>query len=515
MPEQSNNKRIAKNTIYLYIRMFFSMLVALYTSRVILQKLGVDDFGIYNAVGGIVGFLSFLNSALATGSSRFLTFELGRGDNERLKRTFSSLLTAHIFLSLIIVVLAETIGLWFLYNKMVIPPDRMHAAVFTFHISIITAIITIIQVPYNASIISHEKMDIYAYVSIFEVVAKLAICYLLGIGGADKLILYATFICIVHLAIILFYRYYCIRNYSETKYKFSLDKELLKPVLSFSGWSLFADSAVALTNQGILVLLNMFFAPAVVTARAISLQVNNAANQFVNNFRTAANPQIVKLYAVNDFEGSKKLLLESTKFSYYLMLVLGLPIVLLAEPILHLWLGENVPEYTTIFLQLVIIQSLFQVFDRSFYTALYAKGQLKENALISPTIVFIVFPIIYLLFKAGYSPVVLSWAYLISYAILGLIVKPILIVKHVDYKWSDIFSVYIPCILVTIVAVVPSVFIDHYFNDKSLLGKGIELCSIILVVLIASYTVGLDKTMRNKINTFIKTKIGTILKSNK
>lgn len=487
--------------------MIFTMLVALYTYRVILQKLGVDDFGIYNAVGGIVGFLSFLNSALATGSSRFLTFELGKGDSDLLKRTFSSLLTAHILLSIIIVILAETIGLWFLYNKMIIPPDRMSAAIFTFHISIIAAIITIIQVPYNASIISHEKMDIYAYVSIFEVVAKLSICYLLGVGGFDRLKFYAVLIFLVHLAIILFYRYYCLRNYSETKFRFSLHKTILKPVLSFSGWSLFADSAIALTNQGILVLLNMFFAPAVVTARAISLQVNNAANQFVNNFRTAANPQIVKLYAVNDFEGSKRLLLQSTKFSYYLMLVLGLPIIFLADPILHLWLGENVPDYTTIFLQLVIIQSLFQVFDRSFYTALYAKGQLKENALISPTISFIVFPIIYLFFKAGYSPVVLSWAYLISYALLGLIVKPILIVKIVDYKWSDIISVYIPCLLVTIAAMVPSFIVDLFFDDNTLLGCGLELCLIVFLVLIASYTVGLDSEMRKKIKEIFISKI--------
>ena len=506
MSEQSNNKRIAKNTIYLYIRMFFTMIVSLYTSRVILQKLGVDDFGIYNAVGGIVGFLSFLNSALATGSSRFLTFELGGGDSERLKRTFSSLLTSHIILSLLITVIAETIGLWVLYNKMVIPPDRMVAAVVTFHISIITAIITIIQVPYNASIISHEKMEIYAYVSIFEVVSKLAICFLLGIDGEDKLIIYAILICIIHLVILLFYIFYSKKNYVETKYKFSLDKEILKPVLSFSGWSLFADSAIALANQGVLVLLNMFFAPAVVSARAISLQVNNAANQFVNNFRTAANPQIVKMFAVGDFDGSKELLLQSTKFSYYLMMLLGLPLFFLADPILHLWLGETVPEYTTVFLQLVIIQSLFQVFDRSFYTALYAKGQLKENALISPTIVFIVFPIIYLFFKAGYSPVILSWAYLISYVILGVIVKPILIVKYVDYKWSDIISVYVPCLLVTIVASVPSFFIDLFFNNNSLLEYGIELCLIVSFVLIASYIVGLDKTMRKKLNTFLASK---------
>ena len=503
----SDNKRIAKNTIYLYVRTLFTMLVALYTSRVILEKLGVDDFGIYNAVGGIVGFLSFLNGALSTGSSRFITFELGTGNFDRLKRTFSTLLTAHIIIAIVIIVLAEIVGLWFVNNKMVIPSERMTAAIYTFHISIITSFFTVTQVPFNASIIAHEKMGVYAYIGIFEVVSKLGICYLIGIGGYDKLMVYATLMLMVHVALFLIYKLYCNKHFQETKYKFCLDKEILKPILSFSGWSLFADGTIALTNQGILVLLNMFFAPAVVSARAISLQVNNAANQFVQNFRTAVNPQIVKMYAVKDFEGSKRLLLQSTMFSYYLMLALSMPIYFLADPLLHFWLGENVPEYTVVFLQLVIVQSLFQVFDRSFYTALYAKGQLKENALISPTVSFIVFPIIYILFKNGFSPVALSWAYLISYAFLGLIIKPFLIVKIVDYKWRDIIALFVPCLLVTIVSSIPCFFTDRLIDSSSISGFLIETILLILLVLISSYILGLDREMRNKINSMIISKI--------
>ena len=354
-------------------------------------------------------------------------------------------------------------------------------------------------------------MGVYAYIGIFEVVSKLGICYLLDIGGYDKLMAYSTLMLVVYVSLFLVYFLYCNSHFGETKYKLSLDRNILKPILSFSGWSLFADGTIALANQGILVLLNMFFAPAVVTARAISLQVNNAANQFVQNFRTAANPQIVKMYAVKDYVGSKRLLLQSTKFSYYLMLILSLPIYFLAEPLLHIWLGDNVPEFTVVFLKLVIIQSLFQVFDRSFYTALYAKGQLRENALISPLITFIVFPIVYIFFREGYSPVVLSWAYLISYAILGLIVKPILIVKIVGYTWYDIFSVYIPCLLVTIVAVVSSICVNFYFDDGSLLSYGIELFLIVFLVLISSYTFGLDKAMRKRLNSFVKTKIANII----
>lgn len=385
----SSNKTIVKNTAFLYFRMMLTMIISLYTSRVILQILGVDDFGIYQAVGGIVGFLSFINSALSTGSSRFLTFELGVGNLEKLKRVFSTTLTVHIVIALVIIIIAETVGLWFLYNKMIIPPERMNAAVYTFHISILTAVFTLTQVPYNASIIAHEKMSVFAYMSIVEVSAKLLIVYLLGIGSIDKLKLYATLLFVVQISLMIFYRYYCGKHFKETVYHLIFDRMIFKSIASFSGWSLFANSAIALNNQGILLLLNMFFSPSVVAARAISIQANMAATQFVNNFRAATVPQIVKRYAAGEINASKQLLLSSTKYSYYLMFLLCFPICLLAHPLLKLWLGI-VPEYTVIFLQIIIVQSLFQVFDTSFYTALYAKGQLRENALISPVLLFIV-----------------------------------------------------------------------------------------------------------------------------
>lgn len=503
----SDNKRIAKNTIYLYFRMILTMLVALYTSRVILEKLGVDDFGIYNAVGGIVGFLSFLNGALSTGSSRFLTFELGAGDFDRLKRTFSSLLTAHILLAGIIVLLAETIGLWFLYHKMVIPPERMEAAIFVFHISILTSIFTITQVPYNASIISHEKMNVYAYTSIYEVLSKLGVCYLLDIGGYDRLKIYAVLMFVVHASLILFYRFYCTRHFEETKFKFLWDKEIIKPILSFSGWSFFADGTTALSKQGVLILLNMFFAPAVVSARAISLQVNNAANQLVNNFRTAVNPQIVKLYAAKDYAGSKNLLLQSTKYSYFLMMVVAFPVFFLAHPLLQLWLGDNIPEYTEIFLKLVIVQSLFQVFDRSFYVPLYAKGQMKENAILTPLFDFIPFPIVYVLFKNGFPPETLSWAYLVSYAIIGLIIKPSLIIRFVDYTWKDIFSIFCICSFVTIVALIPTIALIQFLPATSVVMLMVDAVVIIIIIAVVVYLIGLDRSTRNKLNAFVKTKI--------
>ena len=502
-----SNTTIAKNTVFLYISTIVTMVITLYMSRVILEKLGVDDFGIYQAVGGIVGFLSFLNSALSNGTSRFITFELGAGTFERLKKTFSTLLTTHALLGLVILILAETIGLWFVYNKMVIAPERMSAGLFTYHISILTAMVSLILVPFNASIIAHEKMDVYAYLSIVDTVFKLGICYLIEVGDFDKLKLYAFFMFFEQLIMFLLYTTYCIKRFPETKYKLCLDFEILKPILSFSGWSLFAQGATAFSNQGILVLLNLFFTPAVVTARAISLQVNSAANNFVNNFRTAVNPQIVKLYAVEDYEGSKRLLLQSTKISFYLMLMISLPIFFLAEPLLHLWLGQNVPDYTIVFLQIVIIQSLFQVFDTSFYTALYAKGRLKENALVSPLILYLAFPMIYFLFKVGYSPVALSWAYLVCFALIGMIVKPILIVQIANYNWKGIVAVFGSCTIVSIVSVIPSYLIDKAIDSSTIAGFFIEAVLIVLVVCAASFVFGIDKSMRDTLKNMIDSKI--------
>lgn len=508
MAEQTNNKTIAKNTMFLYFRMMVTMMISLYTSRVILQILGVTDYGIYQAVGGVVGFLSFINKSLSAGSSRFLTYGLGEGDKDKLRRIFSTTLTAHICLAILIVILAESIGLWFLYNKLIIPPDRFEAALFTYHLSIVTAFFHLTQVPYSACIIAHEKMNIYAYMSIVQAVLKLVIVYMLAIGDIDKLKLYATLLCLLHVGNVIFYRIYCMRHFEETHFRFSIDKNIFREIAGFSGWQLFANGAIALNSQGILILLNMFFSPAVVAARAISIQVNMHAHQFVSSFQAASNPQIVKFYAAKDYEGSKRLLLQTTRFSYYLMFLLALPICLVADQLLHIWLGI-VPEYTVIFLQLIVIQSLFQVFDTSFYRALYAKGQIRENALISPTIGFIQFPVVYVLFKMGFSPVVLSWASLIMYALLGIVIKPILIIKIVDYKWSDVLSVFKPCLYVTL-ASLPLPLAAYYWlkgHDSMVLSFCVITAVSVLSVACASWYLGMDKPMRQKVMEMVRKKI--------
>lgn len=512
----SNNKTIAKNTILLYIRSFVTMIISLYTSRVILQTLGVDDYGIYQAVGGIVGLLGFINSALATGSSRYLTFAMGEGNSQNLKRVFSTILTAHVMLALLVALVAETAGLWFLYHKMVIPADRMDAAVYAYHLSIVSAVFSITQVPYGASVIAHEKMSVYAYISIVDAFLKLLVVYLLVIGDYDKLKLYATLLCLVQFGITLFYRFYCTRKFAEVNLQLKLDRGLFKEIAGFSGWSLFSNASIALNSQGILILLNMFFAPAVVAARSISLQVHGAAHQFVSNFQTAANPQIVKLYAAGDVLGSKQLLLQTTKISFYLMLILALPIVFTADSLLHLWLGV-VPEYADVFLQLVIIQSLFQVFDTSFFRALYAKGRIKENALLSPTVGFLRFPLVFFLFKMGLSPLALSWTSIAASFILGCVIKPILIIKIADYTWKDVLSVFKPCLWVTLVSIplpLAVMFLMHNICINEVVSFIVIVCVTVFIVALSIWFLGLNDNMKKMAKDYFQSTLSKYKNNN-
>lgn len=507
----SNNGTIAKNTVFLYVRMLIIMGVSLYTSRVILEVLGITDYGIYQVVGGIVGFLAFLNIALSTGTSRFITFELGCNNLKSLTTVFVTSLNIHILLAIFIAIVGECVGIWLIYHKLVIPPSSFNNAVAAFHWSILTVVFSIISVPYNSEIIAHEKMHVFAYIGFCEAFLKLGIVYLLELSVTNRLELYALLLCVVQIILFLIYLFYCKNKFSECKYKFSIEWSKCKEIAIFSGWSLFSSSGLALNNQGILILLNLFFSPAVVTARTISLQVNNAVNQFVNNFRTAVNPRIVKYYAAGEFDESKNLLLISTKFSFYLMLCICLPLGVLAKPILSIWLVE-VPEFTVPFLQIVLIQSLIQVFDNSFYTALYAKGQLKQNALLSPLFLFIMFPIVYLCFKIGASPLFLSWTSVVTFGIIAFLVKPILLIKIVGYGWKDIRSVLLPCLYVTICALPVPILLGNIMDSTHVINCFIIGTVCVTSCLLSTYYIGMDSNMRKAIISRIKHQINLIMR---
>lgn len=485
--------------------MFLTMCISLYTSRVILRILGVDDYGIYEVVGGIVALLSFLNSALSNGSSRFITYELGTGNFEKLRITFCTVLNAHILLAFAIVVIGETVGLWFVVNKMSINPDRLDAALFAYHFSIVASFLTITQVPYTALIISHERMKVYAYVSLIEVLLKLGILYLLPLFDFDRLETYAVLMFLTQAIIMMLYRLYCVRKFSESHYRLIFNKSVFNDVISFSGWSLLGNASHALVGQGITILLQMFFGPAVVAARAISLKVNMAARQFVNNFTTAANPQIIKYYAAGNVDKSKNLLINTAKMSFYLMLLLALPIYLAANPLLQLWLGV-VPPYTQVFLEIIVIQSMFDVLDNAQYIGLYTVGKVRTNALISPTILTLQFPVVYVAFKFGASPVTLSYAALLTSCILSCVVKPVLLVKLAGYDRKDILKIFLPCIKVSVLAVPLS------FGFRELLNSNYYQYALLVVISLLStsmviFFVGLNKEQRQSLVSTIKNKI--------
>lgn len=502
-----NNKLIAKNTVFLYFRMLLTILISLYTSRVFLEVLGIDDYGLYIAVGGIVTFMSFINSALASGSSRFVTYALGEGDMKKQKLTFSTTLSIHIAIGLLIVLIAETVGLWYLYNKMVIPEERMGAAVWVFHLSVATAFMNITQVPYVATINAHERMNVYAYATIVESVMKLLIVYALMIADYDKLYVYAALYFIFSFVSLSFYRVYCVRNFEESKYNPCLyDKQLIKKIGTFSGWNVLEFGGMALNGQGSVLLLNLFFVPAVVTARSISSQVNGLAVQFVSNFRMATNPQIIKKYASNDVEGFKNLLLNSAKYSYYLMWMISLPLFFLADPLLHIWLKE-VPEYTLGFLRIVLIQNMFSVLAMSFHTGLIAKGKLKENVIITSLVYFIQFPLVYLLFKLGFSPIALAWVWLAADSVIGFIVKPHLLAKFINIPQIHLWTLCCKCILISFVSFILPFYSSLYIDVNTIIGFFLMGSISIISAGIIIWIIGLDKNTKIKFIYFVKQRI--------
>lgn len=376
----SSNRRIAKNALMLYIRMFLTMIVGLYTSRVVLNTLGVEDYGVYGVVGGVVSMLGFLNASMSGATSRFLTFELGRGDKKRLKDTFSSALIVHIGIALVVFVVAETLGLWFLTHKLVIPEGRMTAAHWVYQCSIISAMLGITQAPYNATIIAHEKMDIYAYVEILNVTLKLLIVYLLVIGNFDKLILYAILMLAVSVFIIMVYRIYCIRHYSESHFHWIWNPTILKPLMNFSWQTLIAHMSFSFRQQGINFALNMIFGVIVNAASGVASTLSGIISQFSHTILAAFNPQIVKRYAGGDIKVFTQLIISASKYSTLLVLLIIVPFEFEVEQVLFFWLGQ-IPDYTVSFSRLMML-SLLTCATNPVYIGLTANGNIKVYSLI-------------------------------------------------------------------------------------------------------------------------------------
>ncbi len=400
----ANNRRIAKNTLALYLRMALSMCVSLYTSRVVLETLGVTDFGIYNIVGGVVGLLGFLNASLSGATSRFLTFELGRGNDEALRRVFSGALLIHFFIACIVLVFAETVGIRLLETTLVIPPERLPAARIVLQFSIFSAMVSITQVPYTASILAHERMSVYACVSVVEVFLRLGIVFLLTLLPFDKLSLYALLTFSVSTGTALFYRFFCRRNFQECRFRRGFRAGTLLPLLSFSAWDLFGNLSVVARTQGVNVLQNLFFGPAVNAAAGVAGQVQGAVSGFAENFLNAVRPQIVKYYACGEIAEMQTLICRSGKFSFFLMFFISLPLILECEFVLNLWL-KNVPDYAVAFVQLTLVNQLVSIAFRTMMFSIHATGRIRAMSLINGATYLLVLPLSWILLRNGFSPI--------------------------------------------------------------------------------------------------------------
>lgn len=489
------NKRIAKNTGMLYLRMFLIMGVTLYTSRIVLQTLGVTDYGIYNVVGGVVAMFGFLNGALTAATQRFLAFEIGQNNDKKLCQVFSLSLMTHAGLALIIFLLAESIGLWLLYYKMQIPIERFDAALWVFHFAVMSSIVLIMSVPYNAVIVAYERMSAFAYISVVEVVLKLFIVYLLQLSDFDKLKFYAILMFGVQLFIRLLYGAYCSRHFKYLKFRLLWDKPLFKEITNFIGWSVYGSITYLLYTQGLNVLLNIFFGPIVNAARGIVVQIQSAIMSFSTNFQMALNPQITKSYAENDLNRMHTLILAGSKYSFFLLYLFSLPLFIEAEFVLKLWLGQ-VPEYTVDFLRFILCISIIDVMANPLVVSVQATSRVRKYQFIVGNVLLAIVVGAYLFMKIGCSPQDVFLLQLIMITLL-LIIRFRLTRKLINMSTSD----YILKVIYRITAVVllscPLPILLYVCWTGSTILRFMSVCTASLfMVSVTCYFVGINANER-------------------
>lgn len=509
MSSSTNNKRVAKNTLFLYFRMILIMLVSLYTSRVILATLGIRDYGIYNVVAGVVTMFSFLNNSMSTATQRFLTFELGKGDTNGLKKVFAVALNIHICIALLVIVLAETVGLWFVNAKLVIPADRMVAANWIYQFAILSFCVNVLQVPYNATLIAHEKMSIYAYISILEVLLKLGIVYLLVISPIDKLITYGFLFLMVQILIRAIYQVYCRRHYEETKFHLFWDKGLYKQMSGFAGWNLFGSIAWLLRDQGLNIVLNLFFGPVINAARGVSYQVSNAVVNFISNFQVALNPQITKNYANGSYGEMEKLAYQGIKFSFLLLFMMAFPLCIDIKFVLSIWLVK-VPDYTALFIILILIDALVgNLFGTPFMTSLSATGKIRNYQITVSCIILLIVPVSYVILKLGAGPESVFYVAILFNLISGM-ARYAFCIKQIGYSAKRYVSYVILPLTGVVIVSLPIPLITKYYLENQLSGllEFLSLCVISFAfAFVASWFIGFSKHEREMIVETVRKKI--------
>lgn len=506
--EQENNKRIAKNTVYLYLRMVVMIVVSLYTSRIVLDVLGVSDYGIYNVMGGIIGMLGYANSLLAGGISRFLTIGLGEGNDNKLRSIFSTTLSITLISSSLVLVLGETIGLWFLNNEMNIPADRMLAANWVYQCALISSCMTIIQSPYAASIISHEKMNVYAYMSLFDAIIKLLIVYLLVVFCYDKLITYAILLLLANILNIVIYRVYCIRQFNEcSSQKLSLDKTLFKEMLSYNSWNMVGGLAGVLANHGINIIVNIFFGTVVNAARGIANQVQTLFNTLYGNFQMAANPQLIKYYAQKDMHGMYNLAINTSRYCGYLLLCAVVPAAVNVDGLLAIWLKE-VPPYTADFSICCMFYSLSMAIDAPLGHSIHAVGRMKWPNLSTALVNMCVFPMTYIAFTFGGHP---AWGYIfhICSVLICTGVDLFMVKRFIDFPvMRFINSAILPVWGMLFLTLIAPVIVRYYIGNGCILATIISCFIALMATITIIFFVGLPIDMRVKLMKIVRNHFG-------
>ena len=490
----SANKRIAKNTLVLYVRMLFTMGISLFTSRVILQTLGVEDYGISSVVGGVISMFTFINAAMVSSTQRYLNFELVRGDANQLRSVFSTSLQIHALIALAIIVLSETVGLWFLNEKLVIPEARMTAAMWVYQCSILSCAVSIMSTPYNAVIVAHEKMSAFAYISILDVSLKLLVVYLLVVLPFDKLIILAILNLLVQLFIRYIYTLYCHRHFPESYFQFRFNKTLFKEMFGFAGWSFWGNLAAILYTQGLNMMLNIFFGPIVNAARGIAVQVQSAVQQFVGGFQTALNPQITKNYASNNLPQMHSLMFRSARFSFLLLFFLSLPVLMETNFILTLWL-KTVPDDAVIFTQIMICISLIYTTANPCIIANQATGKVKIYQMVVGGILLLILPISYVVLKLGapaYSVFIVHFCIesLAQFSRMYMLRKLI----HLPL-WQYMKNIYIPIVSTVVIAIILPLVVRIQVAEGWLRFLAVGF-TCVLSVGASSYFIGFTKQER-------------------
>jgi len=446
-PPKVDSKLVAKNTLVLYGRMLAVMFVGLFTSRVQLQALGVADFGLFGVAMATVGMFAFINGSLSMATSRFLTVEMGKGTIGSVKRFFSTVLTCQFVMACLIALLLETFGVYVLGNKLNITSERMFAVKWAFHCGVISTFLGITQVPYGAVIIAHERMSAFAYMTFYDVTVKLLIVYLLYVTPFDRLITFSTLFLLSSFTTIAIYRIYCIVNFSEARYRRVFDRQIIKEISGFIGWQLLNQLVFLAVTQMVMLLNQRYFGPVVVAASTIGASIFNQVNGFIANFKTAANPQIIKLFAAKEYDKAKELLFETVHYSSFLLLILGVPIWLYAPEILRFWLGENVPLYTVEFLRVILCGAFFQSFDYSMFTVIYADGRMKYNTYCDLIIYSITFSAIWICIKVFGCPFTTAIGQGCMSVVLAMAAKPLLLHYMADYHVRDFMRMFSPAFL--------------------------------------------------------------------